>query len=347
MAKNRLRIEIYGRIGKVYDWYTGESMGNSFDDVREEIKNFTGKKIDVYINSEGGSVLEAESIASALQGSKAYVTSHIVGYTISSATIITLAADNVIMAENAWFMIHNPSNSAHGDVNEMRKNMNLLEAFTEKLAKLYVDKTGETIETVRAWMDEEKWFTADEAIAAGLVDETSKGINIAACLNGTQPIFKSTPEAVKLLLIQNNLEMKFKDFTTWVTNTLGITVSDKATTIEEAQAEVKAALDAQKGDKGASIDAVKKVLQEFDKTNTEAITNAIKLAVDPVEAKLATVTAENVKLVADMKAFKGGKSGGDGDGDGAEEDAGGEAGGKATVDAEGNTTVKADWWDKM
>lgn len=342
---NRLKIEIYGYIGRAYDWYTGEVIANDFDSIRKEIKEFKGKKIDVYINSEGGSVLDAEAIHSCLVGHKAFVTSHIVGFAISSATIITLAADKVIMAENAWFMIHNPTNGAHGDVNDMRKNTNLLEAFTEKLAKLYADKTGESIGTVRDWMDEEKWFTADEAIEAGLVDETRKGINIAASVRvGANNTFINAPEAVKKLLIKNNAKMTFTEFKNWVKNTLNFTVSEKAQTLEDAQAEVKAHVEKTKDTGGGvSLERITAALKKFDGQVTAKIDEATKGLTTKVEA----VQTENKALKDELVAIKAAGAGGETPG----EEAGGAAGdstGKVEVENKGgNTIVKAQWFDEI
>lgn len=136
-------------------------------------------KIILRIHSPGGEVFDGNAIFTALKR-RGNVEVQIEGIAASMATVISLAGAPVKMASNGFYMIHNPWGSALGDSYELRKQAELLDAIRLNMVRAYAAKSGQETEQIEDWMDAETWFTAEQALAAGFVDEITEGMAIAA-----------------------------------------------------------------------------------------------------------------------------------------------------------------------
>ena len=157
---------LYGNIGTYEDVRSG-------DIVRELLEiEATYPKVDVRINSMGGEVYAGIAIFNALRNSRADITIYIDGIAASIASVIAACGKPVHMSRFARLMIHSVSGGCWGDKDDLRKCIDEIDALEGTLADIYASRTGKTAGEVRAeWFDgEEHWFTADEALAAGLVD---------------------------------------------------------------------------------------------------------------------------------------------------------------------------------
>lgn len=124
-------------------------------------------KIHLRINSPGGSVFAARAMEQALRDHKGGVIVHIDGLAASAATFIAMAGEEVIMAKGAMFMIHKAWTGMWGNSNDLRKEADLLDKIDGTLAETYASKTGKDLNQVSAWMADETWFTAAEALEHG------------------------------------------------------------------------------------------------------------------------------------------------------------------------------------
>lgn len=138
-----------------------------------------GDRITVRINSPGGSITEGMAIFNAL-ARRRNVTTEIDGLAASIASVIALAGSPVRMAEGAMFMIHNASLGMEGDPDELRKGADTLEKFQDIITAVYARKTGIDSAKLGQWMSSETWLTAEEALAAGFVDEVVAPLAMAA-----------------------------------------------------------------------------------------------------------------------------------------------------------------------
>jgi len=102
---DKAEIWIYEEIGED-PWTGGGVTAKSFQKELSEIK---ASQIDLHINSIGGLVFEGIAIHNLLKQHPANVTTYIDGIAASISSVIALAGDKVIMAENGLFMIHNVS----------------------------------------------------------------------------------------------------------------------------------------------------------------------------------------------------------------------------------------------
>jgi len=159
-------VWIYDFIG--YDEWTG--TGVSAEKFAKELSAITAPVIRLRINSPGGSFFDGRAIHAALKIHPAKVVASIEGLAASAATFIAMAADSVEISSGSLFMVHNSWTVTAGNADDLLATAALLEKIDGTLVADYVAKTGATEEQVRAWMDAETWFTAEEALAAGFVD---------------------------------------------------------------------------------------------------------------------------------------------------------------------------------
>lgn len=146
----------------------------------DEIKPFKNSALNIHINCVGGDVFDGMAIYNVIKKRTAETTVYIEGIAASMGSVIALAADNVVMAENSLFMIHNAWGGAMGEAKEMKKTAKLLDKISGEIADIYVKKTNLPYNKVQEMMDEETWLNADEAYELGFIDSISDAIKVAA-----------------------------------------------------------------------------------------------------------------------------------------------------------------------
>ncbi|WP_263080069.1 Clp protease ClpP [Endozoicomonas sp. Mp262] len=178
----------------IYD-VIGDWAGLSARQLVNTLKDIEADEITVRINSPGGSVFDGIAIYNALRYHKAHIHVRIEGLAASIASVIAMAGDTIHMAENALLMIHNPFSWVGGDAEELRKMADMLDKTTEVIAQTYCSQCALEPEEVKELMDEETWFTAEEANQKGLVDAIDSPVKIAASFDLSG--FNKAPEGVK------------------------------------------------------------------------------------------------------------------------------------------------------
>lgn len=175
---DRAEIWIYEMIGE--DFWTGG--GVTAKNFQKELAEIKASQIDLHINSPGGAVFDGITIYNLLKQHPANVTTYIDGLAASIASVIALAGDKVIMAENALYMIHNPEGFAIGTANDMRSLADVLDKIASTMIGTYTAKSKKSEADIKAMLDAETWMTADEALEAGFIDEISGEMDMAACV---------------------------------------------------------------------------------------------------------------------------------------------------------------------
>lgn len=164
----------------VIDGYIG-NYGFSKQYIRGELSGNSKNAVTAKISSLGGAVDDALNIHDQFS-EHGNVTAELSAFVASSATLISLGAKTVRMNENSFYLIHKAMNwvDEWGTMNEdeieeligkLEKQKQQLAKITLQLAKMYVKKTGKTLEEIINLMKEEIWLTADEALEWGFVDE--------------------------------------------------------------------------------------------------------------------------------------------------------------------------------
>lgn len=176
-------IHFYGDIVDS-EWYAWEDTDTYPLQVKEFLDQVQNKDLDIYINSGGGAVFAGMSIYNMLKRHTGQKTVHIDGLAGSIASVIALAGDRVIMPSNSYFMIHKPSYGLWGsyNANEFREMADTLDRIEEGIINVYKDNLveGVDIETIRNFVNEETWFTGEEA-AKYFNIEVADSLDAVAC----------------------------------------------------------------------------------------------------------------------------------------------------------------------
>ena len=134
-----------------------------------------GDRVNLYINSMGGSVKEALGIYSALSRCPATVYAYIDGFAASAASVIAMAAEKVIMPRNTAMMIHNATWWDYGNPAQLRKSADDLEVINMAAIQSYIMHAGDKLpaDELKRMLDAETWLTAEQCVEYGLADEHS------------------------------------------------------------------------------------------------------------------------------------------------------------------------------
>lgn len=136
--------------------------------------------IDLRLNSPGGSVFDAVAIYNALTRHAGAVTVWIDGIAASAASYVAMAGDEIVMPENAFLMIHDPSGIAMGTAADMRDMASALDKMAASMTRGYAAKAGKPEAEIAALMAAETWFDAKDALELGLATRMAEPVRIAA-----------------------------------------------------------------------------------------------------------------------------------------------------------------------
>jgi ATP-dependent Clp endopeptidase proteolytic subunit ClpP len=154
----------------VYD-SIGGWFGMWAEDFIDALSGVGTSKINLRLNSPGGSVFEGIAIANAIRQHPANVTVYVDSIAASIASVIAMAGDRLVMMPQSQIMVHNASGACYGDATEMTKMADMLDKQSLNIAQAYAQHTGRPLAEWQQYMDAETWFTAEEALAVGLADE--------------------------------------------------------------------------------------------------------------------------------------------------------------------------------
>ena len=136
--------------------------------------------IDLRLNSPGGSVFDAVAIYNALIRHSGAVTVWIDGIAASAASYVAMAGDEIVMPENAFLMIHDPSGIVMGTAADMRDMAGALDKMAASMTRGYAAKAGKPEAEIAALMAAETWFDAKDALELGLATRMAEPVRIAA-----------------------------------------------------------------------------------------------------------------------------------------------------------------------
>ncbi len=128
------------------------------------------RELHVRINSPGGNAFDGVAILNALRGHPGKVTVIVDSLAASAASFIAMGGDEVVMNRDAEMMIHKASGLVVGGADDMRQQADLIDRLNDKMANIYAERAGGAVEDWLAIMAAETWYSADEAVEAGLAD---------------------------------------------------------------------------------------------------------------------------------------------------------------------------------
>jgi ATP-dependent protease ClpP protease subunit len=168
-------VYLYGEIGADF-W----GDGTSSSDFVNELSGVTAGKVNLHVNSPGGQVFEGIAMHTAIAEHPARFTGKVDGLAASAASFILMACDEIQMAKSSKMMIHDAATGfamASGNAEMLREfaqevldTAALLDEMSDTIADLYDDKAGGGRAKWRNIMRAETWYSAAQAVDAGLAD---------------------------------------------------------------------------------------------------------------------------------------------------------------------------------
>jgi ATP-dependent Clp protease protease subunit len=135
------------------------------------------RDIYLYINSPGGVVTAGLAIYDTMQYLKAPVSTICVGQAASMGAVLLAAGakGKRYALPNSRIMIHQGSGGFRGNTPDVMIQVKELETLVDKLMKILAKHTGQDAEKVRRDIDRDRFMSAEEAKAYGLIDEIFVG----------------------------------------------------------------------------------------------------------------------------------------------------------------------------
>ena len=131
------------------------------------------KDIFFYINSPGGSVSAGLSIYDTMQFIKPHVSTLCMGMAASMGAFLLAAGEKGkrIALPNSRIMIHQPSGGAQGQATDIEIHAREILKTREQLNRILAERTGQSLEKIKADSERDYFMDANEAKDYGLIDQ--------------------------------------------------------------------------------------------------------------------------------------------------------------------------------
>ena len=131
------------------------------------------KEISMYINSPGGVVTSGLAIYDTMQFIRPAVSTLCTGQAASMGSLLLAAGekDMRFSLPNSRIMVHQPSGGFQGQATDIMLHAQEILNLKKRLNEIYVKHTGQTYKTIEDALERDKFLTAEDAKAFGLVDK--------------------------------------------------------------------------------------------------------------------------------------------------------------------------------
>ncbi len=135
------------------------------------------RDIYLYVNSPGGVVTSGLAIYDTMQYLKAPVNTVCIGQAASMAAVLLSAGakGKRYALPNARIMIHQGSGGFRGNTPDVIIQVKELETLVDRLSEILAKHTGQTVEKIKHDSERDRFMSAQEAKAYGLIDEVYTG----------------------------------------------------------------------------------------------------------------------------------------------------------------------------
>lgn len=253
--ENTCKILLYGCVSSFKEDVNSKGFAVDFANAEATYEN-----IEIRINSAGGDVFEGVAIFNMIRASEANVTIYIDGLAASIAGIIAMCGKPVKMNRYAMLMLHRVSGGSYGNADKIHQAAQDMEKVEGILINILSESMGITSDEIKTkYMDgNDHWISAEEAKAAGLVNEIYDGAKVVLPKTGEI-------NAEKLANTFNNLLIHKQMKILW--KKLGLkNEADEAqavSAVEQFEAELQSANDLNKTQQ-TEIAALKARIQTFE-----------------------------------------------------------------------------------
>lgn len=184
-------IHVYGSIGQ-------DLWGDGVDPAAfvKALAGLDVPEIRVWVNSPGGDAFGGLAMLNAMRRHPARITVTVDGLAASAASFIAMGGDELVMSRSSTLMIHDASGLCWGNAADMAEMQAMLDKVSDNIAEVYAEKAAGEVGTWREAMRAETWYTAEEAVAAGLADRVDTSRKASATAAFDLSVFRHPPAAV-------------------------------------------------------------------------------------------------------------------------------------------------------
>ena len=150
-----------------------EDLAVSSISFREKLKAIKGNVL-LRINSPGGDVWEADAVMNAIierRNDGDEVNMVVDGLAASAASLVMMRGNQVRAGKMSSIMIHECSCFEYGNKRDLRHAADMLEGIDGQAIELYKARLKKDEDEIMSLLEAETWYTADEALESGLIDE--------------------------------------------------------------------------------------------------------------------------------------------------------------------------------
>jgi ATP-dependent protease ClpP protease subunit len=128
-------------------------------------------KVHLHINSYGGSVFAGFSSVDYIRNCQVPVVSVIDGCAASAATIMSVVAQERLIHEHAFMLIHQLSSGMWGKFEAMKDDMENNQMLMDKIIGIYEQHTKIPKSKIKDILKRDLWWDAKTCLKYGLVDD--------------------------------------------------------------------------------------------------------------------------------------------------------------------------------
>ncbi len=133
----------------------------------------SGKDIQIYFNTPGGSVHAGFGIYDTMQYISADVATICTGMAASMGAVLLTAGEKGKRSalQHSRIMIHQPMGGAQGQASDIEITAREILKVKKELYTIIAEHSGRSFEQVEKDADRDYWMTSEEAVAYGMIDE--------------------------------------------------------------------------------------------------------------------------------------------------------------------------------
>jgi ATP-dependent Clp protease, protease subunit len=160
---------------------SGEINADKANDVMARLlwldQEGDGEPIELRINSPGGDLLSGLALVDTIQQLRSPVATTCAGLAASMASVVLAvgARGQRRATPNARILIHQPwTGQFQGQAADLERAAEEVLRLRQRVDGILAEVTGQTVERIHHDTDRDTWFSAEEAVAYGLIDEVAR-----------------------------------------------------------------------------------------------------------------------------------------------------------------------------
>ena len=179
---NVAQMDVFSRLMMDRIIFLGTDVNSGVDDYTANViqaqllfldSSDPGKDISIYINSPGGSVYAGYGIYDTMQYISCDVSTICTGMAASMAAVLLVAGSHGkrFALPHSRVMIHQPLGGMQGQASDIEIAAKEILRVKGELYKIISEHSGQPLEVIERDSDRDKWMTAEEAKAYGMIDK--------------------------------------------------------------------------------------------------------------------------------------------------------------------------------